>query len=112
MHQAILDSGMAAEMPAGQPSSIVPLQENCLTPVSTRSLRPLPTGEEQEPPKTEDPVLLKEQQAIGMLGAEGSTRQRTTTGPEGYGVGYDNDEDDLSYRDPKADPACFTCVVL
>jgi hypothetical protein len=103
---------MTAEASASQPTSIepVPLQDHYLTPGSTRSLQPLPTAE--EPPKTDDPVLLKEQEAMGMLDAGGSTRQRTMTMPKGYGVRSDDDEDDLSYRDPKDDQSCFTCIVL
>lgn len=62
----------------------------------------------------EDPVLLKEQQVMGMLSPDGSTRQRVLTAvAESYHSDYDDDdEEDRSYRDAEEDRNCLMCVVM
>lgn len=66
------------------------------------------------PNEHKDPVLLKEQQVMGMLRADGSTRQRVVTAMlESYSSDYDDDdEEDRSYRDAGEDRNCLMCVVM
>ncbi|KAK5045836.1 hypothetical protein LTR84_008929 [Exophiala bonariae] len=63
--------------------------------------------------KPHDSVLRKEQQVMGMLSADGSTRQTSTVIPHSYvSDDDDDDEEERSYRDAKGEQSCLKCAVM
>lgn len=64
------------------------------------------------PAKPQDLILLKEQQVMGMLSADGSTRKRSLVMPDRYISDGDDDEEERSYRDPNDEHGCLICGVM
>lgn len=64
------------------------------------------------PATTQDLVLLKEQQVMGMLSADGSTRKRSLVMPDRYVSDGDDDEAERSYRDTNDEHGCSICSVM
>lgn len=64
------------------------------------------------PAKPQDLVLLKEQQVMGMVSADGSTRKRSLVMPDTYVSDGDDDEEERSYRDTNDEHGCSLCSVM